>query len=167
MEEQKKEESLKHLGEEEEEEEESVSESVRDLPSDAVKELLSEGVSFSNSSSFSFSSFSSANCYFTSHHRYAPVASFASSASKAVSMLLLLPSLFSLLSPPPHINFAHFASGFCSSHIIQTTPKLSFKIRTSHFSLLTPLNDTPISFIPFPLKFLSHLSSSTMITLFG
>ncbi|WVY89049.1 hypothetical protein V8G54_037856 (chloroplast) [Vigna mungo] len=41
MEEQKQEESLKNLGEEEEE---SVSESVRDLPSDAVKELLSEGV---------------------------------------------------------------------------------------------------------------------------
>lgn len=157
---------MKHLGEEEGEEE-SVSESVRDLPSDAVKELLSEGVSFCNSSSFSLSSFSSANCYFTSHHRYAPVASFASSASKAASTLLLLPFLLSLHSPPPHINFAHFASVFCSSHIIQTTPKPSFKIRTSHFSLLTPLNDTPISSIPFPLKFPSHRSFSAMITLFG
>lgn len=165
MEEQKQEETVKRLGGEEEEhklESESESESVQALPSDAVKELLSEGVSFSNSSSFSC--FSSAECYFTSHHRYARVASFASLASMAASMLLLLPSL---LSPPPHINFAHFASGFCSSRVIQTTPKRSFKITTSHFSLLTQLNDTPISSIPSPLKFPSHQSFSTMITLFG
>lgn len=104
------------------------------------------------------SSSSSANLLL--FHRYALAASFASSASKAPSMLLLPPSLPSSMQHNK-IAFAHFAQGFCSSHI------LMFKTTISLFSLLTWLNDKPISSIPFPLKFPFHLSLSMMLTFFG
>lgn len=42
-----------------------------------------------------------------------------------------------------------------------------FKTTISLFSLLTWLNDKPISSIPFPLKFPFHLSLSMMLTFFG